>query len=103
MHFFTHLLSISPCTFNFKYRAANIYSVISPCTGIVVDIDTRGKIQMSSLLQPASSPNWLSSQSSSSGLIVKRTIRVDIPVENYPNVLVKFHTNFLRDLYFFEG
>ncbi|GAY37716.1 hypothetical protein CUMW_031190 [Citrus unshiu] len=29
--------------------------------------------------------NWLSSQGSSSGLIVKRTIRVDIPVEKYPN------------------
>ncbi|XP_062079110.1 KH domain-containing protein At5g56140-like isoform X2 [Humulus lupulus] len=40
---------------------------------------SRFQSEMSSLLQPASSPNWLSSQSSSSGLIVKRTIRVDIP------------------------
>ncbi|KAF4349118.1 hypothetical protein F8388_024386 [Cannabis sativa] len=46
---------------------------------------SRFQSEMSSLLQPASSPNWLSSQSSSSGLIVKRTIRVDIPVEHYPN------------------
>ncbi|KAM1166974.1 hypothetical protein ACFX13_029673 [Malus domestica] len=41
--------------------------------------------QMSGLLQPLSTQNWLSSQSSSSGLIVKRTIRVDIPVDKYPN------------------
>ncbi|XP_010539352.1 PREDICTED: KH domain-containing protein At5g56140 [Tarenaya hassleriana] len=30
-------------------------------------------------------PNWLNSPGSSSGLIVKRAIRVDIPVEQYPN------------------
>ncbi|KAM1055449.1 hypothetical protein FF1_028993 [Malus domestica] len=42
-------------------------------------------VQMSGLLQPLSTQNWLSSQSSSSGLIVKRTIRVDIPVDKYPN------------------
>ncbi|CAD5329128.1 unnamed protein product [Arabidopsis thaliana] len=30
-------------------------------------------------------PNWLNSPGSSSGLIVKRTIRVDIPVDKYPN------------------
>jgi len=30
-------------------------------------------------------PNWLNSPGSSSGLIAKRTIRVDIPVDNYPN------------------
>ncbi|KAK6133064.1 hypothetical protein DH2020_033219 [Rehmannia glutinosa] len=29
--------------------------------------------------------NWLGSQGSSSGLIVKRMVRVDIPVEQYPN------------------
>ncbi|KAM1099149.1 hypothetical protein TB2_038180 [Malus domestica] len=41
--------------------------------------------QMSGLLQSSSTQNWLSPQSSSSGLIVKRTIRVDIPVDKYPN------------------
>ncbi|KAG8661462.1 KH domain-containing protein At5g56140 [Manihot esculenta] len=41
--------------------------------------------EMSGLLQPSSAQNWLSSQGSSSGLIVKRTIRVDIPVDKYPN------------------
>ncbi|KAL5802113.1 hypothetical protein ACOSQ4_030418 [Xanthoceras sorbifolium] len=41
--------------------------------------------QISGLMQPASTQNWLSSQSSSSGLIVKRTIRVDIPIDQYPN------------------
>lgn len=43
-------------------------------------------VQISGLMQPSSAQNWLSSQGSSSGLIVKRTIRVDIPVEKYPNV-----------------
>ncbi|XP_022716612.1 KH domain-containing protein At5g56140-like [Durio zibethinus] len=41
--------------------------------------------EISGLVQPSSAQNWLSSQGSSSGLIVKRTIRVDIPVNNYPN------------------
>ncbi|VVA18854.1 PREDICTED: KH domain-containing [Prunus dulcis] len=41
--------------------------------------------QMSGLLQPSPTQNWLNSPSSSSGLIVKRTIRVDIPVDKYPN------------------
>ncbi|KAL5548765.1 hypothetical protein UlMin_003996 [Ulmus minor] len=45
---------------------------------------SRFQSEMSSLLQP-STPNWLSPQGSSSGLIVKRTIRVDIPVDKYPN------------------
>jgi hypothetical protein len=43
---------------------------------------------MSGILQPSSAQNWLSSQGSSSGLIVKRTIRVDIPVDKYPNVQI---------------
>ncbi|KAB2634199.1 KH domain-containing protein [Pyrus ussuriensis x Pyrus communis] len=46
---------------------------------------SRFQSEMSGLLQPSSTQNWLSSQSSSSGLIVKRTIRVDIPVDKYPN------------------
>ncbi|XP_021906174.1 KH domain-containing protein At5g56140 isoform X2 [Carica papaya] len=46
---------------------------------------TRFQSEISGLMQPSPSPNWLGSQSSSSGLIVKRTIRVDIPVEKYPN------------------
>ncbi|XP_059666587.1 KH domain-containing protein At5g56140 [Cornus florida] len=41
--------------------------------------------EMSGLLQTSSTQNWLSSQGSSSGLIVKRTIRVDIPVDQYPS------------------
>ncbi|KAL3821170.1 hypothetical protein ACJIZ3_007075 [Penstemon smallii] len=41
--------------------------------------------EMSGLMQPSSAQSWLGSQGSSSGLIVKRTIRVDIPVEQYPN------------------
>ncbi|XVF33834.1 hypothetical protein REPUB_Repub18cG0005600 [Reevesia pubescens] len=43
------------------------------------------KSEMSGLVQPSLAQNWLSSQGSSSGLIVKRTIRVDIPLGNYPN------------------
>ncbi|KAI9185601.1 hypothetical protein LWI28_008676 [Acer negundo] len=41
--------------------------------------------QISGLMHPSSTQNWLSSQSSSSGLIVKRAIRVDIPIDKYPN------------------
>ncbi|XP_073117977.1 KH domain-containing protein At5g56140-like isoform X2 [Elaeis guineensis] len=37
------------------------------------------------LLQPSSAHGWLGPQGSSSGLIVKKTIRVDIPVDKYPN------------------
>ncbi|KAH7843304.1 hypothetical protein Vadar_014995 [Vaccinium darrowii] len=36
-------------------------------------------------LQPSSAQSWIGSQGSSSGLIAKRTIRVDIPVDQYPN------------------
>lgn len=35
--------------------------------------------------EPSSTQNWIGSQGSSSGLIVKRTIRVDIPVDQFPN------------------
>ncbi|KAI9184868.1 hypothetical protein LWI28_001957 [Acer negundo] len=42
--------------------------------------------QISGLMQPSSTQNWLSSQGSSSGLIVKREIGVDIPIDKYPNV-----------------
>ncbi|KAA8527121.1 hypothetical protein F0562_008650 [Nyssa sinensis] len=41
--------------------------------------------EMSGLSQPSSAQTWLGSQGSSSGLIVKRTIRMDIPVDQYPN------------------
>ncbi|GAV74770.1 hypothetical protein CFOL_v3_18250 [Cephalotus follicularis] len=46
---------------------------------------SRYQSEMTSLLRPSSTQNWLSPQSSSSGLIVKRTIRVDIPVDHFPN------------------
>ncbi|KAL0891084.1 hypothetical protein Bca101_015067 [Brassica carinata] len=36
-------------------------------------------------LSSSPAPNWLNSPGSSSGLIVKRSIRVDIPVDKYPN------------------
>ncbi|XP_073297238.1 KH domain-containing protein At4g26480-like [Primulina huaijiensis] len=39
----------------------------------------------SGLMQSSSAQNWLGSQGSSSGLIVKQTLRVDIPVDQYPN------------------
>ncbi|GFS45217.1 RNA-binding KH domain-containing protein [Actinidia rufa] len=46
--------------------------------------------EMSGIVQPASAQNWLGSQGSSSGLIVKRTMRVDIPVDQYPNLQFNF-------------
>ncbi|KAJ0965259.1 hypothetical protein J5N97_026397 [Dioscorea zingiberensis] len=36
------------------------------------------------LLQPSAAHGWLGSQGSSTGLIMKKTIRVDIPVDKYP-------------------
>ncbi|KAG1363805.1 putative KH domain-containing protein [Cocos nucifera] len=41
-------------------------------------------MQSMGLLQPSSARSWLGSQCSSSNLIVKKTIRVDIPVDKYP-------------------
>ncbi|XP_019196423.1 PREDICTED: KH domain-containing protein At5g56140-like isoform X3 [Ipomoea nil] len=41
--------------------------------------------KMSGLVQTTSSQNWLGGQSSSSGHIVKRSIRIDIPLEQYPS------------------
>ncbi|KAL7088213.1 hypothetical protein ACP275_13G114600 [Erythranthe tilingii] len=41
--------------------------------------------EMSGLMQSSNAQNWLGSQGSSSGLIVKRTVRVDIPVDQFPN------------------
>ncbi|XP_076909356.1 KH domain-containing protein At5g56140-like [Bidens hawaiensis] len=41
--------------------------------------------EMPSLLLSSPAHSWLGSQGSSSSLIVKRTIRVDIPVASYPN------------------
>lgn len=41
--------------------------------------------EMSGIMQHSSAQSWLGSQTSSSGLIVKRTIRVDIPVGQYPS------------------
>ncbi|GAB4845854.1 hypothetical protein Ancab_024858 [Ancistrocladus abbreviatus] len=41
--------------------------------------------EMSGLLHHSPAQSWLGSHSNSSGLIVKRTIRVDIPVDKYPN------------------
>ncbi|KAG6755677.1 hypothetical protein POTOM_041510 [Populus tomentosa] len=46
---------------------------------------SRFQSEMSGMLQSSSAQNWLGSQGSSSGLIAKRTIRVDIPVDKYPN------------------
>ncbi|KAK8589156.1 hypothetical protein V6N13_088023 [Hibiscus sabdariffa] len=46
---------------------------------------SRFQSEVPALVQPSLTENWLNSQGSSSGLIVKRTIRVDIPVDKYPN------------------
>ncbi|KAK7271404.1 hypothetical protein RJT34_27270 [Clitoria ternatea] len=46
---------------------------------------SRFQSDMPGLLQSSSTQNWLSPQGSSSGLIVKKTIRVDIPVDTFPN------------------
>ncbi|XP_011000365.1 PREDICTED: KH domain-containing protein At5g56140-like [Populus euphratica] len=46
---------------------------------------SRFQSEMSGMLQSSSAQSWLGSQGSSSCLIAKRTIRVDIPVDKYPN------------------
>ncbi|KAJ8765131.1 hypothetical protein K2173_010619 [Erythroxylum novogranatense] len=46
---------------------------------------SRFQSEMPGLIPTSSAQNWLNSQGSSSGLIVKRTMRVDIPVGKYPN------------------
>ncbi|KAK3427417.1 KH domain-containing protein At5g56140 [Eucalyptus grandis] len=35
--------------------------------------------------EPTLAPNWMSSQVSSSGLLVKKTVRLDIPVDKFPS------------------
>lgn len=37
------------------------------------------------MVQPSSGHGWPGSSGASSGMIIKKTIRVDIPVEEYPN------------------
>ncbi|RZC10102.1 KH domain-containing protein isoform D [Glycine soja] len=46
---------------------------------------SRFQSERPSLLQSSSTQSWLSPQGSSSGIIVKKTVRVDIPVDAYPN------------------
>ncbi|CAH9064036.1 unnamed protein product [Cuscuta epithymum] len=46
---------------------------------------SRFQSETSGLVQSPSPQNWLAGHSSSSGLIVKQTLRIDIPVEQYPN------------------
>ncbi|KAG9143937.1 hypothetical protein Leryth_016131 [Lithospermum erythrorhizon] len=41
--------------------------------------------EISGIMQSPSAQSWLGSQGSSSGLIARKTIRVDVPVEQYPN------------------
>ncbi|URE32983.1 Small nuclear ribonucleoprotein [Musa troglodytarum] len=41
-------------------------------------------MQRLGLVQPSSAHGWLGSEGSSSGLIVKKTIRVDIPIDKFP-------------------
>lgn len=48
------------------------------------------------MLQPSAAQGWLGSQGASSGLIVKKTIRVDIPVDKFPTVCA----NIYLDIYF---
>ncbi|KAK4839175.1 hypothetical protein QYF36_019809 [Acer negundo] len=53
--------------------------------GSCLDDSRHFGLLISGLMQPSSTQNWLSSQGSSSGLIVKREIGVDIPIDKYPN------------------
>lgn len=46
---------------------------------------SRFQSEVSTLMQPSSTPSWASPQGSSSGLVVKKKLRLDIPVEKFPN------------------
>ncbi|XP_060190272.1 KH domain-containing protein At5g56140 isoform X2 [Lycium barbarum] len=46
---------------------------------------------ISGLMHSTSTQNWLNTQSNSSGLIVKRTIRIDIPVDQYPSLHLQYN------------
>ncbi|KAK4743963.1 hypothetical protein SAY87_010275 [Trapa incisa] len=41
--------------------------------------------ELPSLIPPSSAHNWVGPQESSSGIIVKKKVRLDIPVDKYPN------------------
>ncbi|KAJ8532474.1 hypothetical protein K7X08_012397 [Anisodus acutangulus] len=47
--------------------------------------------ERSGLMHSPSTQNWLNTQSNSSGLIVKRTIRIDIPVDQYPSLHLQYN------------
>lgn len=51
------------------------------------------------LLQQSSGHSWLGSQGSSSGLVVKKTIKVDIPVDQYPTVSFMMFTSYIMQYY----
>ncbi|KAL3614847.1 hypothetical protein CASFOL_040508 [Castilleja foliolosa] len=40
---------------------------------------------MPGLIHPSSTHNWIGSHGGSSGLVVKRLVRIDVPVDQYPN------------------
>lgn len=67
--------------------------VVVPFTKMI-----RCNMQGLGLIQPSSAHGWLGSQSSASGLIVKKTIRVDIPIDKYPTVSYCFLPKF--ELYY---
>lgn len=47
--------------------------------------------EISGLMHSPSTQSWLNNQSNSSGLIVKRTLRIDIPVDQYPNSHLQYN------------
>ncbi|KAF5949631.1 hypothetical protein HYC85_011624 [Camellia sinensis] len=68
--------------YNCAQMSTYLFGVL-PLQGTILKI--YGIWEMSGLLPPSSAQSWLGSQGSSSGLIVKRTIRVDIPVDQFPS------------------
>ncbi|KAK4781502.1 hypothetical protein SAY86_015604 [Trapa natans] len=46
---------------------------------------TDSKMQFPSLVPPSSAQSWPSPPGSSSGIIVKKNVRLDVPVDKYPN------------------
>ncbi|XP_038986658.1 KH domain-containing protein At5g56140-like isoform X4 [Phoenix dactylifera] len=65
-----------------SYRLLN-QGELQKQTGILV-FTIMCNMQRLGLLQPSSAHSWLGSQGSSSNLIVKKMIRIDIPADKYP-------------------
>ncbi|XP_015082498.1 KH domain-containing protein At5g56140 isoform X1 [Solanum pennellii] len=72
----------------FSNGGANVDRWASPFQSEVGEANNN---KISGLMHSPSTQNWLNTQSNSSGLIVKRTLRIDIPVDQYPSLPLQYN------------